>query len=57
MSSLLFAELHAGGWDPRERLEKHYGADYQMVLKSDRGHGVTVSMVLPFAPAEVAAGA
>lgn len=32
----------------RERLERHYGADYQMVLKSEKGHGVTVSLVLPF---------
>lgn len=35
----------------RERLEKHYGADYQMVLRSDKGRGVTVSLVLPFTPA------
>lgn len=34
----------------RERLEKHYGADYQMVLRSDKGRGVTVSLVLPFQP-------
>ncbi|MBI2511392.1 MAG: histidine kinase [Opitutae bacterium] len=41
----------------RERLEKHYGADYQMVLKSEKGHGVTVSLVLPFTPAAAAARA
>lgn len=40
----------------RERLEKHYGADYQMVLKSEKGHGVTVSLVLPFTPAVAALG-
>ncbi|WP_415908324.1 sensor histidine kinase [Oleiharenicola sp. Vm1] len=41
----------------RERLEKHYGADYQMVLKSEKGHGVTVSLVLPFTTSAAAAGA
>lgn len=40
----------------RERLEKHYGADYQMVLKSEKGRGVTVSLVLPFTPAAAALG-
>ncbi len=34
----------------RLRLEKHYGHDFQMVLKSEKGHGVTVSLVLPFRP-------
>lgn len=32
----------------RERLRRHYGADHQMVLRSERGRGVTVSLVLPF---------
>ncbi|HET7537685.1 MAG TPA: histidine kinase, partial [Candidatus Didemnitutus sp.] len=32
----------------RVRLARHYGMDYQMVLKSERGQGVTVNMVLPF---------
>lgn len=32
----------------RVRLERHYGKDYQMVVKSERGRGVTVSIVLPF---------
>lgn len=41
----------------RERLEKHYGADYQMVLRSEKGRGVTVSLVLPFTPAVAPAGA
>lgn len=34
----------------RVRLERHYGADFQMVLKSEKGHGVTVSLTLPFRP-------
>ncbi|MBA4138240.1 MAG: hypothetical protein C0518_13070 [Opitutus sp.] len=34
----------------RVRLERHYGDDFQMVLKSEKGHGVTVSLVLPFRP-------
>lgn len=37
----------------RVRLERHYGKDYQMVLKSEKGHGVTVSLVLPFRTAPV----
>jgi two-component system LytT family sensor kinase len=41
----------------RERLAKHYGADYQMVLKSERGRGVTVSLVLPFTTTEAATSA
>jgi hypothetical protein len=41
----------------RERLEKHYGADYQMVLKSEKGRGVTVSLVLPFTLGGATAGA
>ena len=32
----------------RVRLERHYGKDFQMVLRSERGRGVTVAMVLPF---------
>lgn len=32
----------------RMRLDRHYGKDYQMVVKSDPGHGVTVSFALPF---------
>ncbi len=32
----------------RVRLARHYGKEYQMVLKSERGQGVSVSMVLPF---------
>jgi two-component system, LytTR family, sensor kinase len=35
----------------RVRLERHYGKNSQMVLRSERGKGVTVSMVLPFQPA------
>ncbi|HEY4300348.1 MAG TPA: histidine kinase [Candidatus Didemnitutus sp.] len=31
----------------RVRLERHYGTDFQMVLRSERGRGVTVAMVLP----------
>jgi sensor histidine kinase YesM len=34
----------------RVRLERHYGKDFQMVLRSERGRGVTVAMVLPFHP-------
>jgi sensor histidine kinase YesM len=34
----------------RVRLERTYGHDFQMVLKSEKGHGVTVSLVLPFRP-------
>ncbi len=41
----------------RERLAKHYGTDYQMVLKSERGRGVTVSLVLPFTTTGAPAGA
>ncbi|HVU16400.1 MAG TPA: histidine kinase [Candidatus Didemnitutus sp.] len=38
----------------RVRLERHYGKDFQMVLRSERGRGVTVAMVLPLqvAPAK-----
>jgi sensor histidine kinase YesM len=32
----------------RVRLARHYGKEYQMVLKSERGQGVSVSIVLPF---------
>lgn len=32
----------------RERLDRHYGKDHQMVLRSEKGRGVTVSLVLPF---------
>ena len=32
----------------RVRLAHHYGADYQLVLKSQPAHGVTASLVLPF---------
>ncbi|MBI2515799.1 MAG: histidine kinase [Opitutae bacterium] len=32
----------------RVRLDRHYGKEYQMVVKSERGRGVTVSLVLPF---------
>lgn len=32
----------------RERLERHFGSRQQMVLKSERGRGVTVSLVLPY---------
>jgi len=35
----------------RVRLERHYGKDFQMVLRSERGRGVTVAMVLPFVAA------
>lgn len=31
----------------RERLDRLYGKDHQMVLKSEKGRGVTVSLVLP----------
>ena len=34
----------------RERLARHYGAHHQMVLRSERGRGVTVSLVLPYRP-------
>jgi len=37
----------------RERLQRHYGADHQMVLRSERGRGVTVSLVLPLRAAPV----
>ncbi len=32
----------------RERLAKYYGKNHQMVLRSERGRGVTVSLVIPF---------
>ncbi len=35
----------------RERLERHFGSRQQMVLKSERGRGVTVGLVLPYQPA------
>jgi signal transduction histidine kinase len=35
----------------RERLVRHYGPHHQMVLRSELGRGVTVSLVLPFHPA------
>jgi len=38
----------------RERLERHFGRDHQMVLKSERGRGVTVSLVLPYRAASPA---
>ncbi len=39
----------------RERLDRHYGKAHQMVLKSERGRGVTVSLVLPLQTAPVPA--
>ena len=32
----------------RVRLTNHYGAEYQLVPKSQPDHGVTASLVLPF---------
>jgi two-component system, LytTR family, sensor kinase len=32
----------------RVRLERHYGKDYQMVLKSEKGRGTTVNLVVPY---------
>ncbi len=32
----------------RERLERHFGKGHQMVLKSEKGRGVTVGLVLPY---------
>jgi signal transduction histidine kinase len=32
----------------RERLERHFGKNHQMVLKSEKGRGVTVGLVLPY---------
>lgn len=41
----------------RERLGRHYGKDHQMVLRSERGRGVTVSLVLPYQSATANPGA
>ncbi len=38
----------------RERLDRHYGKAHQLVLKSERGRGVTVSLVLPLQTAPAA---
>jgi signal transduction histidine kinase len=32
----------------RVRLTHHYGSDYQMVLKSEKGRGVTATLMLPY---------
>lgn len=39
----------------RERLDRHYGKNHQMVLRSEKGRGVTVSLVLPFQTAPAGA--
>jgi len=43
-----FGREGIGVTNTRVRLQRHYGKDFQMVLRSERGRGVTVAIVLPF---------
>ena len=50
-----FGESHEGPFkegigltNTRVRLTHHYGSDYQMVLKSEKGRGVTANLMLPY---------